>query len=366
MSVILCTTIKISTYFHHRSVISERYSLMKAAVLCALLLSVATHTYANNNILSEIKDRGYIRCGVNNSLLGFATKDGQGNWNGFDVEFCRALSVAVFNSPDNIRYVPVTAKERFSALKYNQIDVLYRNSTMTATRDISLGIQFAGVNYYDGQGFMVHKDKTVSSAYKIQDTTFCMTDGTSNLQNLRDFIEVNNLQDRIKILKLKSPQEMVENLNSGNCNATSSDQSQLYSLRTSLRNSKDYLILPEIISKEPLGPAVRRGDNNWFSVVRWTLNAMIEAEFLGLDSKNITAIKDSGSASGAAARLIGSKGNIGQSLGLESNWAYNVISKIGNYGEVFERTIGSQSELGIARGLNAQWNDGGILYSSPF
>lgn len=340
---------------------------MKIATLWMILLSVASTAHAEQkSILDEVKDRGYIRCGVNNSLLGFATKNEQGNWKGFDVEFCRALSVAIFNSTDNIRYIPVTAKERFSALKYKQIDVLYRNSTMTATRDTSLGIQFAGVNYYDGQGFMVHKDKTVSSAYKINDTTFCMTDGTSNLQNLQDFVEVNKLQGSIKILKLKSPQEMVENLNSGNCNATSSDQSQLYSLRTSLRNSENYLILPEIISKEPLGPAVRRGDNNWFSIVRWTLNAMIEAEFLGLTSSNINTIRESGNASGATARLIGDKGNIGQSLGLEKDWAYNIVSKVGNYGEVFERTIGSQSQLGIARGLNAQWNNGGILYSSPF
>lgn len=339
---------------------------MKFFLLAISLLSSAptfADTPASNDTLDKIKARGFLRCGVNIGLSGFSIQDDKGQWSGFDVQFCRALSSAIFSTPDKVEYTGLSASERFSALKYDQIDVLYRNSTMTATRDTSLGISFAGINYYDGQGFLINKNKNVSSAYKLKDTTFCMTDGTSSLRNLENFLEANNLKQSTTILKFRSAKEVEKKLDDNICDATSSDQSQLYSQRISLKKPNDFLILPEIISKEPLGPAVKTGDSAWFAIVRWTLNAMIEAEFLGIDSKNAHTFKDSG---GSIYRLLGTESDIGQSLGLEADWAYKVISQVGNYGEVFESTIGSQSKLGIARGLNAQWNDGGILYSSPF
>ncbi|MFT5420585.1 MAG: general L-amino acid transport system substrate-binding protein [Candidatus Endobugula sp.] len=338
------------------------------AIILALFFSVGhiSTGSANSDTLDNIKARGYLRCGVNIGLLGFSIKNRIGQWEGFDVEFCRALSVAIFNSADKIEYIPLSGKERFSALKYNKIDVLYRNSTMTALRDTSLGIVFPGINYYDGQGFLIHKDRNTNSAYKLQGSTFCMTDGTSSLRNLNDFLALNDLSDKVTVLKYRSAKEVLENINNGSCNASSSDQSQLYSQRISLNNPDDFLILPEIISKEPLGPAVKEGDHQWFSIVRWTLTAMIEAEFLNMNSNNISSLKESDNNSSSVARLLGLKGDIGKSLDLDNAWSYNIINKIGNYGEVFERTIGSQSKLGIARGLNAQWNEGGILYSSPF
>jgi general L-amino acid transport system substrate-binding protein len=342
---------------------------VKAIIFLVLGVLFSVSGYADEgygNVLTKIKNRGHLICGVNVGLKGFSEKDSNGIWSGFDVEFCKALSVAIFNEADRVEYIGLTGKDRFNALEDGIIDVLYRNSTMTATRDISLNIVFAGINYYDGQGFMVRNDRGIQSAYKTKGSTFCVTDGTVTLSNLVDFLKYNDLSEETKILRLQSSQEIISNLNSGFCNVATSDQSQLYSQRLSLNKPDNFLILPEVISKEPLGPAVKKGDAQWFSIVRWTLNAMIEAEFLGVSSKNIIAVRDSEASIGSVERLLGKKGGLGNDLGLSNEWAFNVIAKIGNYGEVFERTLGSQSDLGIARGLNAQWNEGGILYSSPF
>jgi len=342
---------------------------MKSTTLLAITLCLSFQAFSESNpknTLDEIKERGFIRCGVNTGLQGFSIQDKQGKWNGFDVEFCRALSSAIFETPDKVQYTGLSGKERFSALKYGQIDVLYRNSTMTASRDTGLDITFPGINYYDGQGFMIKKSKRVSSAYKLRNITFCMADGTSSLKNLNDFLTINNLNTQTKVLKLRTAQDIKTNLNNGTCDATSSDQSQLYSQRVFLNDPDEYLILPEVISKEPLGPAVQVGDNQWFSIVRWTLSAMIEAEFLDINSRNIANINNNEKNTASVDRLLGKTGDLGENLGLSKLWAYHIISQVGNYSEVFEKTIGSQSDLGIARGLNAQWNDGGILYSSPF
>lgn len=341
------------------------------AILLIVIILLSQTTWSNTgarSILSEVKNRGYIRCGVNIGLSGFASKADDGTWRGFDVEFCRGLSAAVFGSPDNVRFVGLSGKERFSALNERKIDVLYRNTTMNASRDTSpsLNIVFAGTNYYDGQGFLVHRDKNIKSAYQLDGVTFCITDGSNSVDNLRDFLKVTGNFSKNKIVTLVSSKEILEGLQNGVCDATSSDQSQLYSQRTSLKNADDFVVLPEIITKEPLGPVVLRGDAQWYAVVRWALHAMIEAEFLGIHSQNIDEIKNSKNISGFSGRLLGIQGEIGKNLGLDSQWAYHIINQVGNYGEVFERTIGSQSNLGIARGLNAQWNNGGILYSSPF
>lgn len=333
--------------------------------------AVSSYTNANtqlpvDSVLNDIKNRGHLRCGVNKGgILGFAEQDTQGRWSGFDVEFCRAIAAAVFNDPEKIVFVPLSGTERFTRLSQKEVDVLYRNSTSTAVRDITLGIRFAGTNYYDGQGFIVVNSLGVRSAYKIQNARICSVLGTTSINNLRAFISANNLNSNL-IVEVVNEQEMIQSLQNSRCDAASSDQSTLYSIRASLNNADNFTILPEIISKEPLGPAIAQGDNNWFSIVRWTLNAMIEAEFLGINSNNIEALRESLNESSSRTRLIGTNGNLGQTLGLENDWAYNVIKTVGNYGEVFERTIGSESQLNIARGLNAQWNNGGILYSDPF
>lgn len=340
---------------------------MKFFVFVILVLGVPFSSFAETGeVLSAIKERGYLKCGVSTALQGFSIQDEQDKWQGFDVEFCRALSVAIFNDPEKVEYSGWLSSGRFKALKDNKIDVLYRNSTMTARRDITLGISFAGVNYYDGQGFLVSTSRNTNSAYKLQGATFCMESGTSSLRNFTDFLSVNNLTDQVNVKIFDAPEERIDSMNGGECDATSADQSALYSLRLSLEKPDEFLILPEIISKEPLGPAVRRGDDQWFTIVRWTLMAMIEAEFLGVNSQNIDTLQQAENNTGSVSRLLGLTENLGPELGLSQDWAYNMIRQIGNYSEVFERTIGSQSELNIARGINAQWNEGGILYSSPF
>jgi general L-amino acid transport system substrate-binding protein len=341
---------------------------MKSLLLIASITFILFTPFSSATTLDEVRERGYLRCGVNVGLLGFSTVTKDGLWEGFDVEFCRALSAAVFQDSSKVKFIGLTGKERFVALKRKDIDVLYRNTTMNAVRgtSVDLNIVFAGTNYYDGQGFLVSKKSNISSAFQLENNVFCMTAGSNSVGNLKDFLITTGALRKNKILELPSAKIIIQNLESSNCDVVSSDQSQLYALKTQLSRPDDFVVLPEVITKEPLGPAVLRGDSQWFSIVRWTLQAMIEAEFENISSSNIDALIASEKIRPNQARLVGVKGNIGENLGLKNDWSYHVLKQVGNYSEVFERTIGSKSQLGIARGLNAQWNAGGILYSSPF
>lgn len=329
---------------------------MRASLIIACwLLSFSAHA----GVLDDIKERGFVKCAVNNALFGFSIQDKTGRWQGFDVEFCRALAAAVFGDPEKIEFRGVTAKERFAVLAAGEVDVLYRNSTWTMTRDTSLGVRFAGINYYDGQGYMVKVDKGINSAYELSGSRLCITEGTTSEKNSVDFFNYNNMQ--FEIVSYQDPAATRAGFEAGDCDVISVDQSQLYSQRLNLKEPDSAVILPEIISKEPLGPAIKTGDDQWFDVVQSVLNLMIEAEFLDIKSGNVSRLRVLGSSE--QKRLLSEEGLENETLGLDPLWALNVITLVGNYGEVFERTIGASSPLKIARGLNAQWNNGGILYS---
>ncbi|WP_037152180.1 amino acid ABC transporter substrate-binding protein [Rhizobium freirei] len=339
---------------------------MKKFALSAIL-GVAALAYttsgASASTLSDIKAKGFVQCGVNTGLLGFAQPDASGNWAGFDIDFCRAVASAVFGDPTKVKYTPLSAKDRFTALQSGEIDVLSRNTTWTINRDTALGLKFRPVTYYDGQGFMVRKELNVKSALELSGAAVCVQSGTTTELNLADYFKTNNLQyNPVVFDKLE---EVNAAYDSGRCDVYTTDQSGLYSLRLTLKNPDDNVVLPEIISKEPLGPAVRQGDDQWFNIVSWTAYAMINAEEFGITQKNVDEMKSSPNPD--IKRFLGAEqgSTIGTDLGLTNNWAYNVIKGVGNYGEVFDRNIGAGSPLKIARGLNALWNKGGIQYAPP-
>jgi len=311
--------------------------------------------------LDDVKKRGMVSCGVSTGLAGFSQKDEKGMWSGLDVDVCRAVAAAVLGDDTKVQYKPLTAKERFTALQSGEIDLLSRNTTWTHTRDTSLGLNFAGVNYYDGQGFMVSKKIGVTSALELDGAAVCIQAGTTSELNLADYFRENKLT--YKAITFDTSDQTRAGFESGRCDVLTSDQSQLYAIRIGLKNPADALVLPEVISKEPLGPVVRQGDDEWFNITRWSLIAMVEAEFLSVDSSNVDNAMKMGSPS--QKRLLGSEGDAGDKLGLEATWAYNIIKQVGNYGESFERNVGMDSPLEIARGQNAQWNDGGLMYSAP-
>lgn len=329
-------------------------------ILCLCFLGLFSPLNASAGLLDEVKQRGFLRCGVNTGLLGFSTQDAvTSEWRGFDVDFCRTVAAAIFNDPQAVKFTGVSAKERFSKLANGDFDVLYRNSTLTLTRDTSLGIVFAGINYYDGQGFMVHKDASVSTAYELSGLKLCMTEGTTGFLNSQDFFESNNMV--FNPVNYPSTDAFLQGFIKRECDVLSTDQSQLYSLREALDDPGSVIILPELISKEPLGPAVKQGDEQWLSLITWALNATIEAEFLGITSSNVDQLRATGYP--VQKKFLGIGNNTGVRVGLKASWAFNIIKHVGNYGEIFERNIGSKSEISIARGVNAQWNNGGILFS---
>ncbi len=278
-----------------------------------------------------------------------------------DVDVCRAVAAAVLGDAGKVQYKPLTAKERFTALQSGEIDILSRNTTWTHTRDTSLGLNFAGVNYYDGQGFMVSKNLGVKSALELDGAAVCIQAGTTTELNLADYFRANGIG--YTAITFDTSDQTRAGFESGRCDVLTSDQSQLYALRIGLKDPSSAMVLPEVISKEPLGPVVRQGDDAWFNIVRWSLMAMVEAEFLGLDSAGADKAKMEGNPS--QKRLLGSEGDAGQKLGISADWGYNIVKQVGNYAESFERNVGQGSPLKIARGLNAQWNKGGIMYSSP-
>ena len=328
-----------------------------AAGAVAALVVGAAHAAT----LDDVKAKGYVQCGVNTGLLGFGSTDDKGDWKGFDVDYCRAVATAVFNDPNAVHFTPLTAKERFTALQSGEIDMLARNTTWTMSRDASLGLTFAGVNYYDGQGFMVRKSLGVTSALQLGGASVCVQTGTTTELNMADFFKRNNMQYNPVVFE-QLP-EVDAAYDAGRCDAYTTDASGLYSLRLTLANPDDHMILPEIISKEPLGPVVRQGDDQWFNIVKWTHFALLNAEELGVTSKNVDEMKNSNNQE--IRRLLGTDGTFGEMVGLSNDWAANVIKAVGNYGEIFERNIGQDTPLKIARGLNALWTKGGIQYAPP-
>jgi general L-amino acid transport system substrate-binding protein len=314
--------------------------------------------------LDDVKARGKLNCGVTTGLVGFAAPDANGEWKGFDVAVCRAVAAAVLGDPKAVEFVPTTGKTRFTALASGEIDMLARNTTWTFSRDVDLKFSFVGVNYYDGQGFMVPKALGVSSAKELDGATVCIQTGTTTELNLADFFRSNNIS--YEPVPIETNAEGQQQFLAGACDAYTTDASGLAATRATFENPQDYVILPEIISKEPLAPLVRHGDDEWGDVVRWTLNALISAEELGITSANVKEMAASKTDNPEINRMLGTEGNLGEMMGLSADWAVNAIAANGNYGEIFAKNIGENTPVGLARGLNAQWKDGGLIYSPPF
>jgi general L-amino acid transport system substrate-binding protein len=337
--------------------------LMKCVVirvaLAALLGAVATAASAQT--LNTVKSRGLLHCGANGTLAGFGLPDAQGRWTGLDVDFCRAMAAAIFNDPNKIKFVPLTAKDRFTALQSGEVDVLSRNTTWTSSRDTSLGLNFTAVNYYDGQGFMVRKALKVNSALELNDAAVCVQQGTTTELNLADYFRANKM--KLKTVTFATADEAIKAYDAGRCDSYTTDASGLAGERLRLANMNDHIVLPEIISKEPLGPVVRHGDDQWFDIVKWTHFAMITAEELGVSKANVDDQLKSESPD--IKRLLGTEGKHGEGLGLTNDWAYRIIKHVGNYGESFERNVGLGSQLKISRGINALWTKGGLQYAPP-
>ena len=314
--------------------------------------------------LDDVKAKGFLQCGVSSGLAGFAFTDAAGEWDGFDVQMCRAVAAAVFGDPKAIKFTPTTGKTRFTALASGEVDVLFRNTTWTFSRDTDLKFDFQGVNYYDGQGFMVPKALGVSSAKELNGATVCIQTGTTTELNLADFFRANNIS--YEPVPIETNAEANAKYLAGACDVYTTDASGLAATRATFEKPGDHVILPEIISKEPLGPLTRHGDNEWGDIVRWTLNALIIAEELGITQANVKDMAASPGNNPEINRLLGTEGEYGAMIGLSKDWAVNAIAAAGNYGEIFERHIGVNTPIGLARGLNALWTQGGILYSAPF
>ncbi|HUI94562.1 MAG TPA: amino acid ABC transporter substrate-binding protein [Xanthobacteraceae bacterium] len=311
--------------------------------------------------LDDVKKRGALNCGANGQLPGFGIPDAQGNWTGFDVDFCRAIAAAVFNDASKVKFTALTAKDRFVALQSSDVDVLARNTTWTMQRDTQFALKATAVNYYDGQGFIVRKDLKVNSALELNDATVCVQQGTTTELNLADYFRSNKM--RLKSVTFLQLDEAVSAYESGRCNAYTTDASQLYSVRLKLAKPEDHVVLPEIISKEPLAPFVRQGDDQWFGIVKWVYYAMVNAEELNVTKANVDDQLKSDNPE--IKRLLGAQDNFGEHIGLTKDWAYRIIKLVGNYGEVFDRNIGQGSPLKITRGLNALWTKGGLQYAPP-
>ncbi len=330
-------------------------------LLFAVAAMMASVVPGRAQTLKTIKERGSLICGVSQGLLGFSMADDNGNWTGLDVDLCRALAAAIFNDPSKVRFVPLAANDRFAALQSRKIDVLSRNSSWTMSREAGLRLLFAAVNYYDGQGFLVRRTLKRDTALELDGTVVCVQAGTTTELNLADFFRTNNM--RYEVAKFATADEAVRAYDARRCDVLTSDISQLYSLRLTLMSPDEHLILPDIISKEPLGPAVRQADDQWFNIVKWTHYAMVNAEELGVSSKTLDDALKSGKPD--VKRLVGTEGDFGEQIELTKDWAARIIRLVGNYGEVFERNVGTGSKLGIARGINHLWNDGGIQYAPP-
>ncbi|MEQ1711511.1 MAG: amino acid ABC transporter substrate-binding protein [Hyphomicrobium sp.] len=333
----------------------------RAIAAAACLVAAAGPALAQTKTLDTVKARGALNCGVNTGLAGFSMPDDKGQWTGLDVDLCRAVAAAVFKDASKVKYVPLTAKERFTALQSGEVDMLSRNTTWTMSRDTAAGLNFVGVNYFDGQGFMVKIALGLKGAKELDGATICVQTGTTTELNVTDFFRANKLS--YKPVVFEKLDETVAAYNAGRCDAFTSDHSQLYSERLKSPKPDDNVVLPDVISKEPLGPVVRQGDSGWGNVVRWTHYAMVNAEELGVTSKNVDEIL--ASVNPEIKRLLGKEGDFGKGIGLDNDWAYQIVKLVGNYGEAFDRNVGAGSRLNIARGQNALWTKGGLQYAMP-
>lgn len=316
---------------------------------------------AHADTLSDVKARGVLNCGSSVSLAGFGQPDAKGEWKGLDVDFCRAMAAAIFSDASKVKFVPLSAKDRFTALQSREVDVLSRNTTWTMSRDTSLGINFGPVNYYDGQGFMVRKKLNIQDAKELNGATVCVQTGTTTELNLADFFRSNNL--KYEPVVFADADATVKAYDSGRCDAFTTDSSGLYAERLKLANPADHIVLPNIISKEPLGPSWRQGDDKWGNIVKWTHYAMLTAEELGVTQANVDEMLKSTNPD--VKRLLGTEGKFGDGVGLPNDWAYKIVKLVGNYGEAFERNVGEKTPLGIKRGINALWTKGGLQYAPP-
>lgn len=333
-------------------------NLLKA--LCLVLLLITQAAYAGKTF-DTIKKRGVVKCGVTTGLAGFSAPDSKGKWVGLDADVCRAVATAMFGDPSKVKFVPLSSVARFTALQSGEVDLLSRVTTHNLTRDTSLGMNFAPVTYYDGQAFMVRKSLKLKSALELNKSTVCVQQGTTTERNLADYFRANRM--KYKGVVFESNDEVASAFANGRCDAFTTDASGLASERSKFKNPGQYMILPEVISKEPLAPAVRHGDDKWFDIVKWTVYALLEAEEMGMNSKNIDSFKKSKNPS--VKWFLGvNKGN-GKSLGLSETWAYDIVKKVGNYAEIFESTVGKDTPLKLERGLNALWKNKGLMYSPP-
>jgi general L-amino acid transport system substrate-binding protein len=313
--------------------------------------------------LESVQSKGFLQCGVSQGLAGFSTPDRNNQWTGIDVDLCRAVAAAIFGDAQKVKYTPLSAKERFTALQSGEIDLLSRNTSWTLQRDTALGLAFVGVNYYDGQGFLVRKKTNVARVQELGGATLCTQTGTTTELNTADYFRARGL--KYSILVYEKNDEVVAAYEAGRCDVMSADQSGLYAARLKLKNPEEHVVLPELISKEPLGPAVRHGDDKWADVVRWSLYALFEAEELGITQEQVETLRQT-TQSPAIKRFLGVEGNLGKDLGLTNDWAFKIIKQVGNYGEIFDRNLGEKSPLKILRGQNALWNKGGLHYAIPF
>lgn len=335
-------------------------TISRAGAAIALTAAAAAPSFADT--LDTVRERGVVQCGTTTGFAGFSAPDDQGNWKGLDIDLCRAVAAAVFGDATKFKAIPLNSQQRFTALQSGEIDVLTRNTTITQQRETALGLIGAGVNFYDGQGFMVPRALEVTSAKQLDGATICLQTGTSNENTLADWARANEIT--YKPVVIEKFDEVVNAFAAGRCDVFSTDASGLASIRSSrLAKPDDYIVLPEIISKEPLGPLVRQGDDRWLNIVKWSLYAMLEAEEYGITSANVDEMRKS--ASPAVQRILGVTPGAGKSMGLDDAWAYNIVKQVGNYGESFDRNLGSGSPLKIERGLNAQWKDGGLMYALP-
>lgn len=336
---------------------TRQYRLVAGALVASGMLTVS----AAAATLDAVKERGRLICGVNTGLNGFSAPDENGGWSGFDVDFCKAVAAAILDDTEKVEYVPVTAADRFEALKAGKIDILSRNSTWTMGRETGLGITWVGVTYYDGQGFMVPRASNVLSALELTGSKVCVQSGTTTEANLADYFTANNMA--YEAIVAASPDESIASYAEGKCNVVTSDMSQLYALRLKLADPDEHIILPDAISKEPLGPAVRADDPQWATLAKWVYFALLDAEELGVASDNIDAAL--ASAKPEVRRLVGLDGKFGEAMGLTNDWAVRIVRAVGNYGEIYERNLGVDSPLGIPRGMNQLWSRGGIQYAPP-
>ena len=331
-------------------------------LVAAAALAVGFALPASSATIDDVKAKGHVQCGVSQGLPGFSNPDKAGNWTGIDVDVCRAVAAAVFGDANKVKFTPLSAKERFTALQSGEVDVLSRNTTWTLTRDTALGLDFVGVNFYDGQGFMIRKDMGIDSATKLDGASVCVNIGTTTELNMADYFRANGM--KYEPVVFEKADEVVAAYDAGRCDVYTTDRSGLAAQRVKLKDPSAHVVLPETISKEPLGPVVRHGDNQWGDVVRWSLITMIEAEEMGLNSGNVDDMRKTAT-NPAVKRVLGTEGDMGKVLGLGNDWSYNIIKQVGNYGEVYAKHVGPNTPIGLARGPNELWTNGGLMYPMP-